>query len=97
MPSRERVAALISMVEQGKYVEAIQEFYAEDATICSRCRWTARKARQWPACAAAGCNRMRTRPSRCGIRTEPAAMRRSMELMATEVMPRVNRALGETG
>jgi alkanesulfonate monooxygenase SsuD/methylene tetrahydromethanopterin reductase-like flavin-dependent oxidoreductase (luciferase family) len=26
---------------------------------------------------------------------EPAAMRRSMELMATEVMPRVNRALGE--
>ena len=33
MPSRERVAALISMVEQGKYVEAIQEFYAEDATM----------------------------------------------------------------
>ena len=33
MPSRERVAALISMVEQGKYVEAIGEFYAEDATM----------------------------------------------------------------
>ena len=28
---------------------------------------------------------------------EPAAMRRSMELMAGEVMPRVNRALGESG
>ena len=27
---------------------------------------------------------------------EPAVMRRSMELMATEVMPRVNRALGES-
>ena len=27
---------------------------------------------------------------------EPAAMRRSMELMATEVMPRVNRALGKS-
>lgn len=33
MPSRERVAALIAMVEQGKYVEAIQAFYAEDATM----------------------------------------------------------------
>ena len=33
MPSRERVAALISMVEQGKYVEAIQEFYAEGASM----------------------------------------------------------------
>jgi alkanesulfonate monooxygenase SsuD/methylene tetrahydromethanopterin reductase-like flavin-dependent oxidoreductase (luciferase family) len=28
---------------------------------------------------------------------DPGAMRRSMELMAGEVMPRVNRALGETG
>ena len=28
---------------------------------------------------------------------EPATMRRSMELMAQEVMPRVNRALGESG
>ena len=28
---------------------------------------------------------------------EPAVMRRSMELMAEEVMPRVNRALGESG
>ena len=33
MPSRERVAALIARVEQGKYVEALQEFYAEDATM----------------------------------------------------------------
>ena len=33
MPSRERVAALIAMVEQGKYVEAIEEFYTEDATM----------------------------------------------------------------
>ena len=33
MPSRARVAAFISMVEQGKYVEAIQEFYAEDASM----------------------------------------------------------------
>lgn len=33
MPSRERVLALVAMVEQGKYVEAIEEFYAEDATM----------------------------------------------------------------
>jgi ketosteroid isomerase-like protein len=33
MPSRERVAALIARVEQGKYVEALQEFYADDATM----------------------------------------------------------------
>lgn len=33
MPSRERVAALVAMVEAGKYVEAIEEFYAEDATM----------------------------------------------------------------
>ena len=33
MPSRERVMALIAMVEQGKYVEAIEEFYTEDATM----------------------------------------------------------------
>ena len=28
---------------------------------------------------------------------DPAAMRRSMELMAEKVLPRVNRALGEPG
>lgn len=33
MPSRERVVALIAMVEQGKYVEAIEAFYTEDATM----------------------------------------------------------------
>ena len=33
MPSRERDAALIARVEQGKFVEALQEFYAEDATM----------------------------------------------------------------
>ena len=33
MPSRERVAALVAMVEEGKYVEAIREFYAEDASM----------------------------------------------------------------
>jgi ketosteroid isomerase-like protein len=33
MPSRERVAALVAMVEQGKYVEAIEEFYTLDATM----------------------------------------------------------------
>ena len=33
MPSRERAAALIAMVEEGKYVEAIEAFYAEDATM----------------------------------------------------------------
>ena len=33
MPGRERVQALVAMVEQGKYVEAIGEFYAEDATM----------------------------------------------------------------
>ena len=33
MPSRERVVALVAMVEQGNYVEAIREFYAEDASM----------------------------------------------------------------
>jgi len=33
MPSRERVAALIKRVEDGRYVEALQEFYADDATM----------------------------------------------------------------
>jgi ketosteroid isomerase-like protein len=33
MPSRERVLALIAMVEQGKYVEAIEAFYAVNATM----------------------------------------------------------------
>ena len=33
MPSRERVEALIAMVEQGKYVEAIEAFYTEDASM----------------------------------------------------------------
>jgi ketosteroid isomerase-like protein len=33
MPSRERVAALVALVEAGKYVEAIEQFYAEDATM----------------------------------------------------------------
>ena len=29
MPARETVEALIALVEQGKYVEAIEQFYAE--------------------------------------------------------------------
>jgi ketosteroid isomerase-like protein len=33
MPSRERVQAFVAMVEEGKYVEAIREFYAEDASM----------------------------------------------------------------
>jgi ketosteroid isomerase-like protein len=33
MPSRERVAALVAMVEAGRFVEAIELFYAEDATM----------------------------------------------------------------
>jgi ketosteroid isomerase-like protein len=33
MPSRERVLALVAMVEAGKYVEAIEEFYTADATM----------------------------------------------------------------
>jgi ketosteroid isomerase-like protein len=33
MPSRERIESLIAMVEEGKYVEAIREFYAEDASM----------------------------------------------------------------
>ena len=33
MPSRERVQALVALVEEGKYVEAIREFYAEDASM----------------------------------------------------------------
>ena len=34
MPSPERVAALIAMVEQGKYVEAIEEFYEIGRASC---------------------------------------------------------------
>lgn len=33
MPSRERVAALIQRVEAGKFVKALQEFYADEATM----------------------------------------------------------------
>ena len=33
MPSREHVESFIALVVQGKYVEAIQEFYAEDASM----------------------------------------------------------------
>ena len=34
MPTtRQRVEALIAMAEQGKFLEAIEEFYAEDATM----------------------------------------------------------------
>jgi len=33
MPSRERVQALIELVERAQYVDAIREFYAEDATM----------------------------------------------------------------
>ena len=33
MPERARVEALIRRVEEGRYVEAIEEFYAEDATM----------------------------------------------------------------
>ena len=33
MPSRERVVALFAMVEQGRFVEAIEDFYTEDATM----------------------------------------------------------------
>src|SRR5690242_8277801 len=33
MPSRERVQALVAMVEAGNFVEAIEQFYAEDATM----------------------------------------------------------------
>jgi hypothetical protein len=32
MPTPARVAALVAMVEAGQYVEAIEAFYAEDAT-----------------------------------------------------------------
>jgi SnoaL-like domain len=31
--TRQRVEMLIAMAEQGKFLEAIQEFYAEDATM----------------------------------------------------------------
>lgn len=33
MPSRERVEAFVAMVERGDYVEAIEQFYAEDASM----------------------------------------------------------------
>ena len=33
MPTRERVEALIAMVEAGRYVEAIEQFYTEDASM----------------------------------------------------------------
>lgn len=33
MPSPERVAAFVAMVQEGKYVEAIREFYTEDASM----------------------------------------------------------------
>ena len=33
MPSRERVEAFVARVEGGKFVEAIEEFYVEDASM----------------------------------------------------------------
>jgi ketosteroid isomerase-like protein len=33
MPTRERVQAFVAMVEANEYVEAIRQFYAEDATM----------------------------------------------------------------
>lgn len=33
MPSRERVEAFVAMVEDGRFVEAITRFYAEDASM----------------------------------------------------------------
>jgi ketosteroid isomerase-like protein len=33
MPVRDRVTSLISLVEKSKFLEAIQEFYAEDAVM----------------------------------------------------------------
>ena len=33
MPSRERVAGLIALVEQGRYVEALEQYYAGNATM----------------------------------------------------------------
>lgn len=33
MPTRERVKDLIAMVEQGRFVEAIQRFYTKDASM----------------------------------------------------------------
>src|SRR4029079_15780389 len=33
MPGRERVAALVRRVEEGRFIEALQEFYAADATM----------------------------------------------------------------
>ncbi len=33
MPTRERVQAFIDMVERGEYVEAILQFYTDDATM----------------------------------------------------------------
>ena len=33
MPSEERIEGLIARVERGEFVEAIEEFYAEDATM----------------------------------------------------------------
>ncbi|AMP00957.1 hypothetical protein CAter10_3448 [Collimonas arenae] len=33
MPHRELVESFIALVVQGKYVEAIEEFYAEDASM----------------------------------------------------------------
>ncbi len=33
MPSRDRVEALVALVESGKYVEAIERFYAEGASM----------------------------------------------------------------
>lgn len=33
MPSRERVQAFVAVVEEGKYVEALRDFYTEDASM----------------------------------------------------------------
>ena len=45
MPTRERVQAFVAMVEAGEYVEAIRQFYTEDATMQENLGDDARRAR----------------------------------------------------
>ena len=54
------------------------------ATICSRCRWTARTARRWPGCGAASPSRASTRPSRSGT---PTSRRRSTSSQGWQEVP----------
>ena len=70
MPTRERVQAFVAMVEANKFVEAIREFYTDDATMQENLGEVRRASMRWSRARRRRCGassrsrRGRARPSR---------------------------------